>query len=469
MKSSYDLAVIGAGPAGMAAAVLAAELGASTLVLDEQGEPGGQIYRSVETVARRRPAALGHVGTDYAYGAGLAEKLRRSGVDYVPDAVVWNVSPERAINFSRGGRSHEVRCRHLLIATGALERPVPIPGWTLPGVMTVGALQILLKSSGLAPAGRIVLAGAGPLLLLLAAQYIRAGIKPAAVVETVGFRQYLRALAHTPAALKARSYLAKGLDLRRSIKAAGIPVYAAASELRVEGTDRAEALVFEARGRRHRLDAEVIALHQGVVPNQQLTRLLECDHRWDARQRCFRPILNDWFATTVDGVSVAGDGAGIGGAKAAEYRGRLATLGAAERLGLISRAERDRMAAPERRAHRRDQAIRPLLETLYAPPDEILRPADPVIVCRCEEVTAGAVRDAVRLGCPGPNQAKSFLRCGMGPCQGRLCGLTVTETIAAARGLSPDATGYYRIRPPIKPLTLDELAALDDGPQDHAA
>lgn len=469
MKADYDLAVIGAGPAGMAAAVLAAELGASVLLLDEQSEPGGQIYRAVESASRNRPSALAHLGTEYAYGARLTETLRQSSVDYLAESMVWNVSRDLAIDFSREGRSHEVRCRHLLIATGALERPVPIPGWTLPGVMTVGALQILLKSSGLAPDGRIVLAGSGPLLLLLANQYVKAGIKPAAIVETVGFGRYLQALAHAPADLKASAYLKKGFELRRGIKAAGIPFYTAASNLGIDGTERAEALVFQVRGKRHRLEADVVALHQGVVPNQQITRLLDCEHRWDARQRCFRPTLDDWFMTTLDGVFVAGDGAGIGGAKAAEYRGRLAVLGAAERLGLISRAERDRRAVPNRRAHERDQAVRPFLETLYAPPDETLRPADAVTVCRCEEVSAGAIREAVRLGCPGPNQAKSFLRCGMGPCQGRLCGLTVTEIIAAERAVAPDAIGYYRIRPPIKPLTLGELAALDEDSQGHAA
>ena len=461
MANDCDLAIIGAGPAGVSAACVAADLGLSTVVLDEQPEPGGQIYRSIESVAAHRPEALRTLGPDYAAGRRLVESLRAAKVEYLPQATVWNVSPELAINFSRGGLSHEFHARHVLVASGALERAVPIPGWTLPGVMTVGALQILLKSFGLVPKGRFVLAGSGPLLLTLAAQCLRMGVKPTAIVETVPFARYMASLPHLAGALRAGGYLWRGLRMAGAIRAAGVPFYTAASALCVEGDGSAAALSFERHGRRHRLDADVVALHQGVVPNQQLTRLLGCDHEWDEAQRCFRPKLDDWFISNLQGVSVAGDGAGIGGARAAELRGRLAGLGIAHCLGKISTGDRDRLAADDRKRLARDLAIRPFLDALYAPPEDVLRPADAVTVCRCEEVTAGQLRAVVRLGCPGPNQAKSLLRCGMGPCQGRLCGLTVSEIIASERHVSLAEIDYYRIRPPLKPLQLSELAALD--------
>lgn len=469
MEADYDLAVVGAGPAGMAAASLAAELGLTTVVFDEQPEPGGQIYRSLERAAAREPGVLAKLGADYAAGRPLIDSLRAADVEYVPGAMVWNVSPERVVNASCDGVSRELRARHVLVASGALERPVPIPGWTLPGVMTVGALQILLKSSGYVPGGRVVLAGSGPLLLTLAVQYLGVGVTPAAVVETVPFGRYMAALRHLPGALAAGGYLWKGLRMIAAVRAAGVPYYTASRNLRVEGDGAASALAFERRGRTHRVDADLVALHQGVIPNQQLTRLLGCDHEWDGAQRCFRPTLDAWFATSVPGISVAGDGAGIGGARAAEMRGRLAALGIARALGRVSADDCDRRAAGERRRLARELAVRPFLDALYAPPDEVLRPADDVVVCRCEEVTAGQVREAVALGCPGPNQAKSLLRCGMGPCQGRLCGPTVTEIIAAERRVDPAEIDYYRIRPPLKPLPLGELAALDDGGSDAAA
>ena len=452
-----DLIVIGGGPAGLAAAATAAEVGLDVLLLDEQGAPGGQIYRGIEAVPSGVAAVLGQ---DYRHGADLVRAFRASGAKYRPDATVWNVGRDRVVAFTGLDGTAEVAARHVLIATGALERPVPLPGWTLPGVMTAGAVQILIKSSGVVPE-RVVLAGSGPLLWLVAAQLLTAGAPPLAVVETLPWRRYLAALPELPRAFLASSYLTKGLQMMRAVQRAGVPVHRGASELAVEGSDRAEALSFESGGRGHRIEAETVALHQGVIPNQQITRLIGAGHDWDEVQLCFRPRRDDWLGLDVDGFSVAGDGGGIGGAVVAEAEGRVAALGVAARLGCIDADERDARAAPWRRARSRDLSVRPLLDRLYAPPAAVTRPADDVLVCRCEEVTAGALRGAVALGCPGPNQAKSYLRCGMGPCQGRLCGPTVTAIIAAETTRSPQDVGYYRIRPPLKPLTLGELAGLD--------
>ncbi len=450
-----DLAVIGAGPAGLAAATRAAEAGLSVELFDEQPAPGGQIYRAIESVPAPRRELL---GPDYAAGAALASAFRASGAGYHPGALVWNVDATLAVDFSRDGRSRQCRARAVVVATGAIERPTPLPGWTLPGVTGAGALQILLKAQGLVPSEPVVLAGSGPLLLLLADQLTRAGAPPKAVVETVPRGRLLAAAKHLPAALRAPGYLAKGLKMLRALKAAGVPLHRGATDLAIEGGERAEALSFTAGGRRHRLEAGLIALHQGVVPNQQVTRLLRCAHRWSGSQRCFLPVLDDWCESSVEGVFVAGDGAGIGGAASAALRGRLAALGALRRLrGDVAEDE----AAGLRRDLARDGAVRPLLEALYAPSEQVLAPADDTLVCRCEEVTAGQLRQSVALGCPGPNQAKSFLRCGMGPCQGRFCGLAVTEIIAAARGEPQQEIDYYRIRPPLKPLPLAELAAFE--------
>ncbi|HET7410793.1 MAG TPA: (2Fe-2S)-binding protein, partial [Paracoccaceae bacterium] len=329
-----------------------------------------------------------------------------------------------------------------------------------PGVMTAGAVQILMKSSGIV-LERVLLAGSGPLLWLVAQQLCAAGASPVAVVETVPRGRYLAAAPELPRALRASSYLLKGMAMMRAVRAAGVPIHRGATGLAVEGSERAEALRFESGGKAHRLEAQVIALHQGVIPNQQISRLIGAAHDWDDVQLCFRPRRDAWLRLDVEGFSAAGDGGGIGGARSAEAEGRIAALGVAEALGRIGVAERDARAAGALRDRARELAVRPLLDRLYAPPDEVLRPADEVTICRCEEVRAGALREAVALGCPGPNQAKSYLRCGMGPCQGRLCGPTVTAIIAAETGRPHEEVGYYRIRPPLKPLTLGELAGLD--------
>ncbi|MBY6136901.1 NAD(P)/FAD-dependent oxidoreductase [Nocardioides marinus] len=459
----FDLAIIGAGPAGMAAAAEAAQRGLAVALLDEQNRPGGQIYREVDRAAGPRGAIL---GPDYLHGASLTAGIARPEIRYLPGTVVWAVEDGLRISFTRDGRGGQLEADRVILATGALERPVPVPGWTLPGVMTAGAAQILLKQSGVLPR-RAVLAGSGPLLYLIAAQMVRAGTPPLALVETQTRASLRAAGRHLPGALRGWRYLAKGLKLLAEIRRAGVPRHTGATAIAVEGGTAAEALTFRCKGRTHRIPCGTVLLHHGVVPNTQAARSIGVPHLWSPAQHCFVPETGTWGETAKPGILIAGDGAGIHGAMAAEYAGRIAALKAAEELGRISAPERDRLASPLLRARSRESAVRPFLDAAYPPYAEALQPADGTIVCRCEEVTAGSIRSHARLGCLGPNQAKAFSRAGMGPCQGRYCGLTVTALLADAHGQSPDETGYYRIRPPIKPVTLGELAAMDEPPS-HA-
>ncbi|MEX5728156.1 NADPH-dependent 2,4-dienoyl-CoA reductase/sulfur reductase-like enzyme [Rhodovulum iodosum] len=459
-----DLIVIGAGPAGMAAAATAAEYGLSVTLLDEQPRPGGQIYRDVDRAAPRRGTIL---GADFSHGATLTAGLRHDRVTHLGGAVVWAIENGFRVSYTRNGRGGQVSGSRILLATGALERPMPLPGWTLPGVMSAGAAQILLKQSGVL-ARRAVLVGAGPLLYLIAAQMVRAGTPPLALVETQSRGALLSAMRHAGGALRGWPYLSKGLGLLSEIVRARVPRFTGATALAIEGDGSAEAVSFRSGGKAHRIGCDTVLLHHGVVPNTQAARSIGVSHRWDAVQHCFAPVLDKWGATDVDGVLIAGDGAGIGGAQAAEIAGRLAALGVASDLGMLSPADRDAVAVPLLRRQARELAARPFLDAAYPPCAEALAPADATIVCRCEEVTAGEIRGYAKLGCLGPNQAKAFGRPGMGPCQGRYCGLTVTGLLAEATGQTPDETGYYRIRPPLKPVTLGELAAMQDTRHDAA-
>jgi bacterioferritin-associated ferredoxin len=300
--------------------------------------------------------------------------------------------------------------------------------------------------------------------LLLAWQYLRAGLTPAALLETVSLRAYAAAAPRLPRALGAPGQLLKGLGLLREVRRAGVPVVGGVTALRALGGDRVTGVAYLRRGAWHEVPCDHLLLHQGVVPNLQITRALGCAHDWDEAQLCWRPRLDAWGNSDAEGIAVAGDGGGIVGAEASAAMGALAGLEAAHRLGRLSEGERDRRARPLRAALARHRRIRPFLDALYRPPAAFRRPPDDdTIVCRCEEVTAGEIRRMAALGCTGPNQTKAFTRCGMGPCQGRLCGLTVAELIAEARGLPVAEVGAYRIRPPIKPVTLGELAEAEPG------
>lgn len=455
--STHDVIIIGAGPAGMAAASTAAQLGLKTALLDEQARPGGQIYRDV-TAAEPRVAAL--LGPDYTHGLGLVRALQAAGVEHRHDTLVWDVAPDLTVTALHQRQAFQLRAPQLIVATGAMERASPIPGWTLPGVMNAGAAQIALKSGGAIPAGRVVLAGAGPLLLLVACQLLDVGATVAALVETTPARNRRDALRHLPAALRAPAPLFKGLQMLRRLRAAGMPWFTQATELAVQGSQRAQALGFSAAGRAHRIEADTVLLHHGVLPNTQLSRLLRVDHVWSDEQLAWQVVTDAFGQTSMPGLRLAGDGAAIAGALAAEAQGALAALGAASALGRLAPAELAARAAPLQRLLARQRRVRPFLDALYRPPPFITQPADDTIVCRCEEVSAGRVREMARLGCQGPNQTKFYSRCGMGPCQGRVCGSVVTQLLAAELGRPEQAVGAYRIRAPVKPVPLGALAAM---------
>ena len=454
-----ELAIIGAGPAGMAAAVLADELGLETVLIDEQASPGGQIYRAIERAEPGTP-----LGADYLAGQPLAAALRASHVDYRPSTTLWHVDPEGVLFLETAGRTETLTTRRILLATGAFERPVPIPGWTLPGVMTAGAALLLLKSSGLVPDGRLVLAGQGPLLYLVAAQLARAGAVPAALFETTPLKNYLEAMRPVAGLWAGRRGLIKGLGLISAVRRAGVPIRRGLRGLRAVGRHRVERVAW-ADGE---LAADYLLLHEGVIPNVQVSLALQLRHEWDEAQLCWRPSLDAWGQTSLGNIAVAGDCGGIAGAEAAVLTGRLAALDAALWLGHIGTTERDRSAAPIRAALDRERAFRPFLDRLYRPARSVMVPAeDEVVACRCEEVSVGKIRRAARLGAQGPNQLKAFTRCGMGPCQGRICGPVVAAIAADMLGKSIAEIGTWRPRAPFKPITvgaLADLAAADFAP-----
>lgn len=453
---TYDLIVLGAGPAGMSAAITATACGLKTLLLDEQAKPGGQIYRNVSQAPQSVAKLL---GPDYEHGKVLADRLSTCGAELRFGATVWDVARDLTVTAQMEGKPFQVRAPQMIAATGAMERASPLQGWTLPGVMNAGAAQIAIKNAAAVPTGQVVLVGGGPLLLLVACQLLDAGVAVNGIVQTSPESNALRALRHLPAALLATSYLAKGARMLWRLRRAGVAMYSGAELVRVDGDGRARGVTFHQHGKSISIDAELVLLHHGVVPNTQLGRLLRIDHEWDASQLAWRPRLDAWGESSLQGFRIAGDGAGIAGALAAEPSGALAALGAAHGLGRLDAQDLERLARPLRARLASQLHIRPFLDALYRPPEWITNPADETVVCRCEEVTAGRIREMAALGCQGPNQTKFFSRCGMGPCQGRMCGLAVTQILSAELGRPPSEVGAYQIRAPLKPIPLKSIAA----------
>lgn len=457
--SDADVLIVGAGPAGMAAAVTARRHGLKAHVVDEQSAPGGQIWRSVEMAPAAFVRAV--LGPAYQEGRPAAAAFRSCGADYEPETQLWQIEPGFQARLTRDGKARTLQATAVILATGAQERPVPFPGWTLPGVLTVGAAQILLKSSGEIPVGPVWIAGSGPLPWLYLVQLLRAGGAVAGYLDTTPPGQWRRALRHLPRGLRAARDLYKGLGWMAAVRRSGISVIRHGMALEAIGRGRLEALRFRTpRGGRAEFPARTLLVHEGIVPSIHPALSLGCAVEWNPEQDCFVPRLDEWGESSQSNVFIAGDGAGIAGAKAAQLRGELAALRVAVKLGRLHEASAVLEARTVRKRLAHELALRPFLDALYKPRAEIFAPTDETIVCRCEEVTARQVRELAGAGCPGPNQIKTFTRAGMGPCQGRLCGYTVTRILAEAQRRPVADVGFFHVRPPLKPVTLGELACL---------
>ncbi|RVT93488.1 NAD(P)/FAD-dependent oxidoreductase [Sphingomonas crocodyli] len=452
---SVDLAIIGAGPAGMAAAITASSYGLTVIVFDEQPAPGGQIWRSVET-ASRRDAIL---GPSFVEGRAIAQAFRASGVVYQPEAKIWHIEAGYSVYYSLAGEAHRVDAKVVILATGAQERPVPFRGWTLPGVLTVGAAQILLKNAGQIPQEPVWIAGSGPLPLLYAVQFLQAGGRLAGFLDTTPPGQWRQAIRHFPRAIRAWPELVKGLKWSATLRRA-TRVIKGVEDIEAVGDGSLRQIRYRKNGSWHSTETSVLLIHEGVIPHIHAAMSLDCTMTWNDAQDCFAPKLDQWGESSRDNLFIVGDGAGIAGAKAALLRGKLAALRIAERLGRLASANavvvRDRID----KQLARELAIRPFLDAMFKPRPQVFRPADEVIICRCEEVTAQQVRSLAHIGRPGPSQIKTATRCGMGPCQGRQCAYTLQRILAVEQNRSPQEVGFLHIRPPLKPVTLGELAIL---------
>jgi NADPH-dependent 2,4-dienoyl-CoA reductase/sulfur reductase-like enzyme len=442
--------VVGAGPAGTRAAATLAAAGLAPIVLDEAPASGGQIYRRAPGGFTRRYEAL------YGFEATKARRLHaafdgiKGTIDYRPDTLVWDLKPG-ALHCLSGGRSSVVAYRDLILAPGARDRIIPFPGWTLPGVYALGGAQIALKYQGCAIGTRIIFMGTGPLLYLVAYQYAKAGGGVAAVLDTTPFAAKRRAV---PGLLRGGSTFAKGLWYVAALRARGIAVANGITPISAEGKDAVSAFVYRgAVGTEKRIACDAIAFGFGLSSETQLADLAEIPFAFDPVQQQFLPEHDIAGRTPVRGVYLAGDGAGIAGADAAELAGERAALALLEDRG--HEVGKGHVAALERALSQIAQFRRALETAFPFPVDLAAAMPDETILCRCEGVTAGEFRQSARgLEADEINRAKAFSRCGMGRCQGRVCGPAAAVVLAAVLKLPPERMGRLRGQPPVKPIPM---------------
>ena len=443
MKS---VVIVGAGPAGIRAAQTLVAHGVRPVLLDEAARGGGQIYRRQPANFKRSAVKL------YGFEARKAKALHqtidelREQLDYRPETLVWNAEAG-ALDTLHEQRAARLEFSRVIVATGATDRVLPVPGWTLPGVYSLGAAQIALKFQGCAIGERVVFAGSGPLLYLVAYQYAKAGANVVAVLDSSPFSAQARAL---PDLLAQPATLAKGIYYRSWLTAHGIPVHQGATLKRVDGEHRVQSLRWANSNGEHQLDCDAVAFAHGLRSETQLADLLGCAFAWNPLNRAWLPQRDSAGRSSVAEVYLAGDGAGIMGADAAEMAGERAALALLEDMGHVVAPKRG--VQLEQALERIDSFRQGLERAFVFPQNWAADTPDDVMVCRCEEVRAGDIRDVVREGHWEINRVKAHCRVGMGRCQGRMCGAAAAEIIACASQRSVSDIGRLRAQAPIKPL-----------------
>lgn len=452
---SYDIAIIGAGPSGMQAAITATANGASVVVIHDKPTAGGQIYRNVSNSPITNPELL---GKEYTKGLALVEQFSSCSADIIVNASVWHVGDAGEILFSIDNQTHTLQAKEIIAATGAMERPFPIKGWQLPGVMSAGSAQVMLKSDGLVK-DNAVFVGSGPLLYVIVAQYLRLGVKVKAVVDTTPKSHYLQAGVRVLDSFSQLDMMFKGLGLLNEIRRSNTPYYQFANKVKILGKESAEILQFNQGSKTIEIGTEHIFLHQGVIPNLNLTKALGLEHQWCEQQLCWRPALNQWGQSSIDNISVVGDATRIIGADGSEHSGIITAFNILFRLGKIDIESRDSATKQHIKALTKLNRFRQFIDLLYRPVESHRLPSDDdIVVCRCEERTVGQLKIGFQQGAVEPNALKGITRCGMGPCQGRQCGHTVSELLAKWQNKPLAEIGYYRLRSPMRLLTLEELS-----------
>ena len=455
-----ELAIIGAGPAGICAAIEAAKANVPVTVIDENLKPGGQIYRQLADSFA--VIDKGKLGKDYTQGKELIRELEcyRSKIELIENAPVWGIFADKEIAFLHDDKNEQLKPQKLILTEGAYDRPMPFPGWTLPGIFAAGGAQRMVKTERVLPGKRILLAGTGPLQLVLANQLLQAGAEVVSVLEAASVMAVGKYL---PRFWGQWELLGDGLRYLWGLRSHNIPYLMSHAIIEARGEEEVKEAVYARVDRNGKpkpgtektVKVDTICLGYGLIPSARLSRLCGCEHNYDPWLGAWIPCHDENMETSLPGVFVAGDGAGIGGALVAMEEGRLAAIKACQQLGCITEEEAQRRSLPVFKKLRGLRRFESALNEIFSIRKGLFtRITDDTIICRCEEVTAGEIRQIIADGASGIPEIKRLTRAGMGNCQGRMCESTIAEMISMETKQPVEKMGWFSPRPPVKPYPL---------------
>jgi D-hydroxyproline dehydrogenase subunit alpha len=459
-----DLVIVGGGPAGMAAAIEARRAGVkSVCILDEGISLGGQVYRRFGpgfTVSDQHD-----VGHEFRDGQTLIDETLASGADIRTSTVVWGIWDKRIAYVRDDVHAGTIEAGAIIIATGARDRPVAIPGWTLPGVITAGAAKTMVAIQRVLPGRRILMAGSGPLALAFSAQLQALG---ANIVEVAEAAPAPGPLSLARLAVEGdRQTMMDAARFRAKLMISRVPFSYSTIVVRVEGESEVQRAVVARVDREWRvlpgsertIEVDTVVLGYGLESSSELSRLIGCKLRYDHQRGGWIPERDAELRTSVPGVFAAGDGSGVGGAKHAEAEGRVAGIAAAGDLGALGSAEvRSRIAALRARLTRMDRFLTTLNQLYLVGPGLFELATDETVICRCEERTVADLDALISDGVRDPNIVRALSRIGMGRCQGRNCASNVAAAIARRSNCPCELVAPLSVRPPVKPVPVAALA-----------
>ena len=452
-RNEYDVIVIGAGPSGVSAAIKCSEKGLKVLIIDSNENSGGQIYRAPpKSYIKKKAKSL----RENLIQMKLSEDLKKNNIDTAYTHTVWQVSPGYKIDAFNDNGTIQWTAKNLIIATGTYEKIIPFEGWTTPGVIGLAACTVMLKSHQTLPGNKIILAGNGPLLILVAYYVLKFGGKVEAIIDTSTKFQWIKSM--LPLITNPENFI-QGISWILKIIFSRVPIYS--NSIVTKATNNTGEILVELKNIKNKkvkkINAEVLAVGHGLTPSTDITRLLRVEHIYNELKGGWIAKIDRYFRSSMRNLYITGDGSGISGAIAANDKGKLTAYAVLYDTNIINENEFKNKTDKILKKLNRYEIFAKGIANLNSTPKELIENiGNDTILCRCEDITKKEIIQAIKKGAKNLNQIKTWTRFGMGPCQGRTCHYSVARVVSEELKCEVKDLSYLTGRTPIRPFPLDK-------------